>query len=112
VGYVVVRINWRYNDNWYRAEEEGGDLPATFTVFRDRERAEEECVVLNEMALDYCDIDGDEQVFDSIERRARQADPFRPLPRYDYDKRIHGVGLQTKYDAVFWEVVEVELEEP
>jgi hypothetical protein len=38
--YVVVRVNWAYNDQWYVAEGEGGEPDL---VFRTRKEAEDYC---------------------------------------------------------------------
>ena len=40
VGYAVIEVEWRYNDEWYYPPTEGG---RAVRVFRSRDRAEEEC---------------------------------------------------------------------
>jgi hypothetical protein len=107
VVYVVVRINWAYNDQWFVAEAEGG---APENVFRTRDEAEAYCQECNELSRDFWDetveeeADDDGGAFDMEHRwQALEPPPDRELAR----RGKH--GLLRLGDAAFCEVVEVEV---
>jgi hypothetical protein len=117
VGYAVVGVDWRYNDQYYDAGEDGCEV---ITVYRSRERAEEQCAWLNADARDQWDeVLGDQTIPDDVD----------PNDEYDYvlfdmqdrlrrrqglkpgEKLKKGEGLfQTTEGVPFYEVIEVELE--
>lgn len=122
VGYAVMAINWEYNDEFYDASPEGGQLEK---VYRSRERAEAECARLNEQAREdwgfvneFADEFADE--FEDEEGEGLE-DGF---PMFDMQDRLQhkrglapgeklkkGEGLFNSTEGVpFYEVVEVELE--
>jgi hypothetical protein len=101
--YVVVQINWRYNDEFFIAEPEGGQGD---TAFRDRQAALDYCEDCNDIARSAwagADVD---LAFDLSLRRAAGGDPLTTAPP-SYEQRQAGlVGLEA---AAFYEVVEVEV---
>jgi hypothetical protein len=116
VGYAVTAVNWQYNDEYYDADPEGGEV---ITVFRSRERAEAECADLNAEAREHWDDAFAEMGSDDFEededdgfgmfdmqdrlRRRRGLSPGEKLPR--------GEGVfKTTAGVPFYEVIEVELE--
>lgn len=117
VGYAVVGVDWRYNDQYYDAGADGCEV---IHVYRDRARAEEECAFLNEDARDQWDeVLGDQTVPDDVDEddeydyvlfdmqdRLRRRQGLKP------DERLKkGEGLfQTTEGVPFYEVIEVELE--
>jgi hypothetical protein len=108
VVYVVVRINWRYNDQWFVAEAEGGEVNE---AFRDRERAEAFAGDCNDIARDAWEDSAEEEGVEDtrefdMEFRNRALDECEP-PK----PRTLGGNLLTLEEARFYEVVEVELEE-
>lgn len=113
VGYAVVEINWEYNDTYYNADPEGGQL---MTVYRTRERAEAVCAARNEetrgdwdfmddLADDF-ESDGHSFVSFDMEDRVRRR---RGLLGNEKLKKGEGTFRDTK-GAPFFEVIEVELE--
>lgn len=117
VGYAVVQINWEYNDEFYDAHAEQGEV---LRVFRTRERAQAECDDSNDIARDaWADViedaleeideqldgDSDFAMFD-MRARLRRRRGLRPT-----DKLKRGEGQFRNTDGVpFYEVIEVELE--
>jgi hypothetical protein len=116
VGYAVVMVNWEYNDEFYDAHPEQGEV---VHVFRTRERAEAACEEQNELARDIwadeieaadIELDDDEEedgfaMFDMRDRIRRQRGL---LPD---EKLKKGEGLfQTTAGVPFYEVIEVSLE--
>jgi hypothetical protein len=99
VVYVVVRVNWRYNDNGYDADQEGGK---PFVAFRSRERAQQSCDDNNEFARDAWREGGSDEPLSEEGRRiaAFGLDVPGPVPE--------SVAVS---DAVYWEVIEVEMED-
>ena len=111
VGYAVVQINWEYNDEFYDAHTDQGEV---FQVFRTRERAEAECADNNDIAreawadaiyVDEIDEDDDFAMFDMRDRIRHRRGMLHS------EKLKKGEGLfRTAADAPFWEVIEVPLE--
>ena len=115
VGYAVVMVNWEYNDEYYDANAEEGEV---VQVFRSRERAEAECADQNDMARDIWadainedDVEPDEDdedeygMFDMQERLRRRRGL---LPG---EKLRKGEGIfRTTAGVPFYEVIEVSLE--
>jgi hypothetical protein len=122
VGYAVLEVNWEYNDEYFDADSEGGNL---VKVFRSRERAEAECANRNTVARRqwggfgrqfaelYANDESDDEefdpndlpVFDMRKRLARKrgfGDDSTLKPREGYYASTAGVP--------FFEVIEVELE--
>jgi hypothetical protein len=105
VVYVLVRVNWRYNDEYFIAEPDGGKVFPTSMAWRDRKKAEQVCEDHNDVGQQLWDEDvGDEPSFDLHARRARQGDPLERPPRRRWRE-----GLLTRDKAPLWEVVEVEV---
>ncbi len=116
VGFAVLRVNWEYNDEYYDAQNEGGQV---VKVFRSRERAEQECARLNERAReewgdalgdmgDYEDEDEDEYEYGMFNMQSRLRHKCGLTPD---DKLKKGEGLFKSTAGVpFFEVIEVELE--
>jgi hypothetical protein len=117
VGFAVVELNWEYNDEFYYTDAEGGRL---VTVYRSRQRAEEECARQNSAArrkwafadeyLDEADVeefDPDDGfvMFDMQDRLRRR----RGLAERDKLKKGEGMFPSTA-GVPFFEVIEVELE--
>lgn len=104
VVYVVVDVNWSYNDEYWVAQAEGGIVQE---AFRDRRRAEEECEGSNDIARSSWEeglMDNGDSMrsFDqSYREQGLEAEPPRRKRR----------ELTHVDDAVFYEVIEVELEE-
>lgn len=100
VVYVLGQIGWRYNDQGFDSQPEGSK---PMKAFRSRERAEAECIDENDMAVNALDIttdgftDDNGEDYDMSERLER-GEPF-------------GQAGRKQLPAVFYEVVEVELEE-
>ncbi len=117
VGYAVVMVNWQYNDEYYNANADEGEV---IQVFRTRERAEAECDDQNDIARDLwgdalaetiaeideqLDGDGDFAMFD-MQDRLRQRRGLLPG-----EKLKKGEGLfKTTAGVPFYEVIEVSLE--
>jgi hypothetical protein len=110
VVYLVVKLWWRYNDEWFEVEEEGGTIFDTYYAYRDRKKAESHCKDNNEMARDVWSEDledEDEPMFEVCDRQQLQKAPFGPPP----DWRRVREGLLKLADTTFWEVVEVEVDD-
>jgi hypothetical protein len=123
VAYVVVEIQWNYNDEWYYPPAEGG---GAHTAYRTRERAEVECARLNAEAreewrdsLDLPDpneaaegMEGYEAYpFDMQGRVFPGDDPFAPR-RKPTPRGEEGTHGKFSVDEVpFYEVIEFELPE-
>ncbi len=109
VVYLVVRIGWRYNDDWYEAEPEGGKVFPEYYAFRDRARAVEDCEENNKMAREVWAEDVEEDAtFDVLERWRRQEGELALRPP---EKRPeHEQHLLPAEEVPFWEVIEVEVE--
>lgn len=117
VGYAVVQINWEYNDEFYDANAEEGEV---IRVFRSRERAQSECDDSNDIARDiwhdalattiaeiaeHVDDDSNFALFD-MESRLRRQQGLRPG-----DTLKKGEGMfRTTAGVPFYEVIEVSLE--
>lgn len=116
VGFAVLQVNWEYNDEYYDAQDEGGQV---VKVFRSRQRAEAECAALNEEARaqwgdalgymgefeDELDDEYEYGMFD-MQSRLRHKRGLGPD-----DKLKKGEGLFKNTAGVpFYEVIEVELE--
>jgi hypothetical protein len=116
VGYAVVMINWEYNDEYYDANAEEGEV---IQVFRSRERAEAECADQNDMARDIwadaigeseseLDDEDDEDGYDMFDMRDRLRRRRGLHPGEKLEKRE---GLfRTATGVPFYEVIEVPLE--
>jgi hypothetical protein len=109
VVYLVVRINWRYNDNFWEAEEEGGVTYDKYCAYRSREKAEWDCDESNGIARDAWgeNVDPDEGMFDSIDRHRRQEGGLAP----PVDWPAHRESLRKLDEANFYEVIEVEVDD-
>ncbi|MGL4550179.1 MAG: hypothetical protein ACRC33_03240 [Gemmataceae bacterium] len=98
--YVVVEVNWTYNDQGYDADQEGGK---PFRAFRSREKAEQECDSSNDLSRDHWgeQLDEDDETLDDAGRRVAAFGLAAPaeLPA--------GTPVER---AAFWEVIEVEVE--
>ena len=117
VGYAVIELNWEYNDEYYAAHAEQGEV---IQVFRTRERAEAECADQNDMArdvwteaLDEDEIELDDEddedgygMFDMRERLRWR----RGLHPHEKLKKGEGI-LRTTAGVPFYEVIEVSLED-
>ncbi len=115
VGYAVIEVNWEYNDEYFDADPEGGQL---VKVYRTRERAEAECAARNEEArirwsdveemFEYEDDDDEDYVdaaFDMQDRLAHRRGLIggqKLEPNEGRFRNTEGVP--------FFEVIEVELE--
>jgi hypothetical protein len=104
VGYVLVRINWDYNDQWYEADEEGGTV---VSVYRDRAKADKECGRRNRESVR--GWGKDELGFELNGRTLPDRTPFDPPPEPAVTPEWEEV-LYTAGEMPFWEVVEIELE--
>lgn len=116
IGYAVVELNWEYNDEYYSADPQGGDL---ITVYRSRERAEAECAQRNEGARSDWDF-----VDDQLAEYADDYDDEEDIIAFDMEDRLrHRLGLTSNQrlkkgegqfrstaGVPFFEVIEVELE--
>jgi hypothetical protein len=102
VVYVVVQINWRYNDEFFIAEPEGG---LGDTACRDRQAALGYCEQCNDITRSAWTADAD-PVFDLALRRAAEGDPLTTSPPSYVERQANLVGLE---GTRFYEVVEVEL---
>jgi hypothetical protein len=102
LGYVVVWINWAYNDEYFVAEHEGG---AVNVAFRNRKKAQSYADEATFIARQAYSNNGVEDDFDMTARLHCQGDPLTPPARGDFEK------LRPLADVPFYEVVEVELEE-
>lgn len=104
VAYAVVQVQWAYDDSWYQASPEGGEVQ---TLYRRRERAEAEAARLTvEARRERAEYD---PALDLDQRPDPGQDPFDPprtVPFDKYDGRMIAVA-----DAEFYEVVAVELAE-
>jgi hypothetical protein len=131
VAYLVLEIQWQYNDEWYYPPAEGG---APHTAFRTRARAEAECARLNAMARNDwrtqlhlpeagapvpAGFAGHELFpFDMQARPFPGDEPFGP-PREPPKREIPGEDDPEEYEAgcfsvdevPFYEVQEIELPE-
>jgi hypothetical protein len=115
VGYAVLGVNWEYNDENYSADPEGGRV---MTVYRSRERAEQECERLNEEARDAWGW-----VDEQFAEFADDYDDFA-MPAFDMTDRLRrkreltggpklkrGEGeFKSTAGVPFYEIIEVELE--
>jgi hypothetical protein len=110
VVYLVVRIGWRYNDEWYEAEQEGGTMFPTYYAFRDRTRAEEACAENNDMRREMWadDEDEDDPLFDVNLRRDRREGV---LESRNYIRGPWESFLLPRTQTPFWEVIEVEVDD-
>src|SRR5262249_41816380 len=107
VGYVVVMINWEYNDEYYDANTEEGEV---IQVFRTRERAERECEDNNDIARDFWADAHDEIEFD--EEEGGMFDMRYRLRRrrglFPGEKLEDGEGtFKTTAGVPFYEVIEI-----
>jgi hypothetical protein len=97
VVYVIGQIGWRYNDQGFDPAPEGSK---PLRAYRSRERAEAECKDENEFAPEAMDLDENgqnpQQEEYDIGERTHRANPFDD---------------SATAELVFYEVVEVELEE-
>jgi hypothetical protein len=127
VAYVVVEVQWNYNDEWFYPPQEGG---APHTAYRTRERAEAECERLNAEAREQwrrncrlpapgqppAGMEGYEAFpFDMEGRRFPGEDPFGP-PRQPPERSWDGEedfedGKFAVDEVPFYEVIEFELAE-
>lgn len=131
VAYLVLEIQWQYNDEWYYPPAEGG---APHTAYRTRARAEEECERLNAEARERwrtqlhlpevgapvpAGTAGHEVFpFDMQERRFADEEPFGPnreppkraIPGEDDPEDYEG-GNWSVDEVPFYEVREIELPE-
>jgi hypothetical protein len=117
VGFAVVMVNWEYNDEFYDANVEEGEV---VQVFRSRERAEKECASQNEIARDaWADVTGD--FGDEFDNEEDEEDEYAMFDMRDRLRRRRGMvngeklkkgeGLYRNTAGVpFYEVIEVELE--
>ncbi len=118
LGYVLVRVNWGYNDEWYYPAAEGGTV---LNVYRSREKAVEECESQNDIAADLWDDSAQEygyepagaNQFELNDRVLPDRSPFDPDttpvrtgPDVDGDE----IFTFTAREVPFWEVIEIELE--
>jgi hypothetical protein len=125
VAFVVVEVQWNYNDEWYYPPAEGG---GAYTAYRSRERAEAECARLNAEARERwrrqlrLPAPGAEPPagaaeyetfpFDMENRPFPGDDPFGP--RRQPPARPHqreGTGKFGVDEVPFYEVIEFELPE-
>jgi hypothetical protein len=123
IAFVVVVVQWNYNDEWNYPPQEGG---APYTAYRSRERAEAECERLNAEAREEWraqlnlpepgvvpdDMQGFEAFpFDMQNRVFPGDDPLgsrrEPPVRGDDSER----GKFAVDEVPFYEVIEVELPE-
>ncbi|MBN9122294.1 MAG: hypothetical protein J0I06_24670 [Planctomycetes bacterium] len=114
VGYAVVVVNWEYNDEFYDANTEQGEV---IRVFRTRERAEAECADNNDIARDVwaealgdaeIELDDEDEEFAMFDMRDRLRRRRGLLPG---EKLKEGEGLfRTTANVPFYEVIEVSLE--
>ncbi len=131
VAYLVLEIQWNYNDEWFYPPAEGG---APHTAYRTRARAEEECARLNAQAreqwrtqLNLPEAGAPVPVgfgahnlfpFDMQERRFADEEPFGPhreppkraIPGEDDPEDYEG-GCFGVDEVPFYEVREIELPE-
>jgi|GEM_PF-1823495 len=131
VAYLVLEIQWNYNDEWFYPPPEGG---APHTAYRTRARAEEECARLNAQAREQWRTqlnlpEADAPVpggfgahnlfpFDMQERRFAGEEPFGPhreppkreIPGEDDPEDYEG-GCFGVDEVPFYEVREIELPE-
>lgn len=116
VGYAVVMINWEYNDEYYDANAEEGEV---IQVFRTRERAEAECEEANYIARDIWSeslSEGDIELDDEDDEDGYNM--FDMQDRLRHRRGLHpgeqlkkGEGLfRTTAGVPFYEVIEVPLE--
>lgn len=98
VVYVLGQIGWRYNDEGFDPAPEGSK---PLRVFRSRERAVAECEDENDMARDALDITEDG-------RTDENGEEYDPKQREDRESPFIDIPLGK---AVFYEVVEIELED-
>jgi hypothetical protein len=111
--FIIQKVGWEYNDEYYyRAESEGGKPQK---AFKDRAAAEAECLKLNLKAFDdhqgYLGCYVPE--FYEVEDQLKQAGctikdwDFDPPPNADDSTKLK---IMTILNAVFYEIVPVELE--
>jgi hypothetical protein len=103
VAYAVVQVQWAYDDSWYQASPEGGEVQ---TLYRRRERAEAEAARLSAVAR--AEWIAGEQTLDLDQRPDPGQDAFDPPHTPDPEK--YGGRLIDADRAEFFEVVVVELE--
>lgn len=121
VGFVVLQVEWNYNDEWYFPPSEGG---GAFHAYRTRERAEEECAKLNaeerarwrqRLGLPAAGQETSWEAF-AFDMQARPFPGDDPLgPRREPPPRAHADAIGGKFsvdEVPFYEVVEFELERP
>ncbi len=130
VGFVIVEVQWNYNDEWNYPPPEGG---GPHTAYRTRERAAAECARMNAEARENWrqqlnlpapgagagNREGHEAFpFDMEDRTFPGDDPFGPRrlpparPRADEDDTDDGSEGKFGVDEVpFYEVIEFELPE-
>jgi hypothetical protein len=108
VVYAIVEVVWGYNDEWYYADGEGGNV---MEVYRKRAKAEAVCAQMNEEARERWANDVREDPrdeygnFDISERLVAAADPFAD------DQSDEREEPRKSTEVPFYEVVEVELED-
>jgi hypothetical protein len=120
IGFVVLQIEWNYNDEWYFPPSEGG---GAYHAYRTRERAEVECAKLNAEAREQWrqrlrlpaagePMGWEAYAFDMFPRVFPGDDPLAPR-RQPPKRALPGVqGGKFSVDEVpFYEVVEFELPE-
>jgi hypothetical protein len=127
VAYVIVEVQWNYNDEWYYPPAEGG---APHTAYRSRAKAEAECARMNADAREQwrshsslpepgerpTDMDGFEAFpFDMQNRVFPGDDPFAPrrtVPERPWDnEQGYDQGKFAVDEVPFYEVIEFELSE-
>jgi hypothetical protein len=126
VAFVVVEVQWNYNDEWYYPPPEGG---GAHTAYRSRERADAECARMNAEARERWRRQlhlpqpgaaptgaGYEALpFDMEDRPFPGDDPFgprrEPPPRPWDDQEDYEEGKFSVDEVPFYEVIEFELEE-
>lgn len=131
LAYLVLEIQWQYNDEWYYPPAEGG---APHTAYRTRARAEEECARLNAQAREQwrtrlhlpsagapipAGVAGDRMFrFDMQERRFLDEEAFGPNREPPVrafpgptPPRHYEIGKFSVDEVPFYEVHEIELPE-
>ena len=122
IGFAVIEINWRFNDETYDADPEGGRL---MNVYQSRARAEQACEALNaEARQERGGVEEDapdlEEVAELIHENYEQYGMV-PFDMRDRVRRRRGLFSDQKLNrgegmfcylahTPFYEVIEVELE--
>lgn len=103
VAYAVVQVQWAYDDSWYQASPEGGEVQ---TLYRRRERAEAEAARLDaEARQEWIDR---EATLEWDQRPVMNGSPFDPKSWPDPTE--WGQRPTDPDHALFYEVIAVELE--